>query len=731
MADTSPDSELIAECESWCKKQWEDHKNAYYVYHLQVLQSILMYAGLLWIEAAPERSSLLQIGGPEDEWTPTPNVNYYSPQIDSITSSFQMPEVEAVPQEDDNEDSHDIAVVSNAVKDWIFLQNGITKDFKGQEDKLGLARQLFVLAGTVFTIVEKQEQNMIEAPVKEAIPAMGMQCPECDTYKKVPMSEMPPPPPSSMLMGQDVQGPQGMPCPTCQGPLTINETTMQSQKIDEATGEPMTQQQTEWSVDIKIGNSLYALPRPGSKSMKDSGWTMWAERMVVDDVKAEYDFDASPDGIFLDGASLTSESNLTYWLAGYADTAKSSQDSCMVVKYYVEPGRVKDFPQGLLAIMCNERIIQAKQWLPELDDHPLTKGDYLKLPLVYFGRTTAFDMMDIQREINSYESIIKLNAMTCAAEPIVIDQNMKVTEITGRGDVVIWVKSLGPGGMAPYRLKNGNLNQGVYEQRQSLADRMQQISGAVGVFRGEQPGSVTAASGIAQLRGQAEQGFSVPMGNWSGMWCETARKATKVAQKCMTSAQIAELMGPDHDVQIAKFQAADLDDALLWVSTSHGLPRTRDEKRQEMMQLFDSGALDLQNPDVKEKIFELFGETGMMSQFNLDATRARKENKDMKTTGIPAICRGPLLEDLQTHLAIHVEAIKALDFDQLPPPAQTAMIQHALATQQAMMPPPMPALPPGAPGPPKPPGQAMPQPMTRPPGPVAVMPPNMGQGAGR
>src|SRR6185437_15833157 len=121
----------------WCQRTWDENKSAYLVYHQLVWQSFLMYAGLLWIAWDKTRRMLVQ-NAPEDNWTPTPNINYFSPTIDAITSAFQMPEVEASPQSEGDIDAHDVAEVCNAIADWLMVQSGLKSDFQSQEDKISL-----------------------------------------------------------------------------------------------------------------------------------------------------------------------------------------------------------------------------------------------------------------------------------------------------------------------------------------------------------------------------------------------------------------------------------------------------------------------------------------------------------------------------------------------------------------------------------------------------------------
>jgi hypothetical protein len=656
---------LTDRASEWCKLAWQNTKSAYYTYHQMVWESILCYANESWLAPFSDpRSAQFIPDEPKDDYTPMPRVNYYSPAIDAVASIFSIPELEAAPRQDSNMDAHEVAEVADAILNYQMEKNGLREDFQQQEDKPGLAAQFFVLAGTVFSIVDPQVREVRQSPVTSMQPAFGVQCPECDTYNKVQSA-----PPET--------------CTDCGSPTNITLSQMQAPEIDPATQQPKMQSQSLWDIKCYIGNPLACLPRCGARNEENLGWRIWAERMTIAEIKKRWDYDAEPDKTNLDTASSAPESQLDFYYAGYASKASKQNDECMVIQFFIHPGDVPEFPEGLYAVMCNDKIAVASPWDQEFIEDPHTKGDYLKMPTVYFGRTVAFDMVPVQKEINSYEAIIKLHGMTSASEPIVIDENTKVTEVTGRGDKIIYWRSVGPGSREPHRMQHGSLDDGIYTQRQNLKDALQTISAAVQVYRGQQPGSVTSASGIAQLRGQAEQMFSRPSANWNGMWCETARKLVKCSQAYMQEWEIAEIMGEGHATQIAKFKKADLDKLIKYNSGIHGLPKTREEKRAEMLQLFDRGALDIHDVHVEQRIFELFGETGMGEKFNKDATRARWENDQMKQG--TRVTPMPEIEDMDVHFSIVTDAIKSLDFEQYPDPVKQLFIQHALETKQAIM----------------------------------------------
>lgn len=654
--------------QEWLTETYKNIKTAYISFHQSAWEAILMYAGSTWIKWDTNRK-MFETETPQDNWTPTPRINRFAPTMDSVTSNFNyMPEVDAIPkQEDDDPLSWGVADVASALaEDWV-ERSGIKADYDGNEDKLGLAAQTFTLMGSVIPKVYPRMEKLGQLPVKSVQSVMQGTCQQCDQFHP--------------NLGQPVTGTDSYTCPQCSQQIMdpqMGQTVLPS--IDPATGTPFMQDVTQYEAICEIGLPIYMLGRPGSTYSGDAPYILWAQRRSLDWIHFEIDVDADPDSEQLDGFSTAYNNELEYFYQGVSQVGGQSKDSAMVIEAYVPKGKNRTFPDGHISVMINDRVVKAVPW--DVPDHPLTVIPYQKIPTLFMPRSIAFELTGIQKEYQQYESIIKLHAMTSAVDSIIIDENTIVTQPTGRADKIIKWRSIGPGSKEPHRMIHGTLDDGIYKQRQSLRDEFENISGAVSVQKGEQPGSITAASGISQLRGQAQMFYSKPQDNWNNGWKEVVRKAVRIRQKYWSIVEIAEIVGLDKLPFIQAFKQADLTKTLKWVSSSHGLPRTRDERKQEMMELFDRGALDLSDPSVRERIHELFGETGIMSAFNLDATRARMENKMMMETGQPIPPKPYPLEDSQVHLGIHLMAFKSLTFDQWKPPSQQAMLEHLQITVQ-------------------------------------------------
>ncbi len=655
--------------QSFVPQAWGTVKTAYTVYRQSVWEARLRYANQQWLDWDADRR-MFKREVPNDPWVPQPNINRFGPWIDGIASNFgSVPEIEAVPVPLDDPRKMGIADVVNKLCDHAIKDNALRSDYGSREDRSNTARQMFTLGGCVFTRVRLEHKKIGQREVQAMQPTSTLQCLACgQAYPDLP------------------EAPQMCPgCGSQQITIEPSESLMPQMGED---GQPQMEDMTQPRVIVDVEDPVWFSPRPGATSMDNAGWICCARRMSIDEVHERTGLDATADGEYPDGFNMTYANELIYWYLGYAAPQEATMESCLFVEFWCEPGKKKEFPEGCYAVYFNGKVQSAVPWAEQGPvDNPLTKFDFDCLPGIFFPRAKAFDLCEIQAQLTRLDSMIELHLKTNAVEPIVVDQNSVVSEITGRADKIVYWRSIGPGTKEPHRMQHGVMDPAVYERVKYLEEKGQSIAATVSVFMGEQPGSITAASAISQLRGQAEMQFAIPTKNYNNGWKETIRKCMFFYQK-YPLADLVEIVGEDKLTQINDFIQADLKKDVEFLATSNGLPRTRDERRQEMMVLFDKGALDTNDSAVRQKIFELFGDTGMMKNFNADATRARANVRTAKDTGqVPLFRQG--IDDPDIHNSIATDAAKQLDFDQWQPQSQQALIQYigpiqAILQQQAL-----------------------------------------------
>ena len=670
--DSAPEDESQADFEQRAQKfvteKWMDIKNAYWVYHQRLWECRLYYAGQFWFEFNPQRKTFTEVT-PKDDWIPQPRLNRFSPAVDAIASNFgQIPEVEAVATPKDDEKALGICEVVNELSKFCIKDNALRSDYKNDEDKAGYAATEFVLSGCCYTITYPEDVKVGQKPKMAPQPAFGYQCPRCDTYQSSPVPVIS--------------------CPTCGTPV-LSQPTETVAPVIGPDGQPEMEDVIRKKVVVKLGDPGHSFPRLGARNMRETPYHFWAERMTLDEIYQRWGQEVTANNEQPDGFSVAYDYALHYWMVGFNAANFQGKDGALVVECYIEPNEVKDLPEGLYAVMVNDKLIHCEPW--PFVEHPLTKGDYTQLPTLFFPRSVSFDLVELQREKCQYESMIALHAKTTAADTLVIDEDSVVTRPTGRSDKVIYVRLIAPGAMKPHYLEHGKLDPEIYKKLDYIDAQFDIVSAVSAVFRGEQPGSVTAAAAIETLRGQAEFRFAKPLQNWNNLWRETIRKAIKNYQKHWTIEQFVEVLGQDRMQQIEDFRQANLDTCCDFIATNTGLPRTRDERRKEMIALYDKGMIDPADPNVRQKMFELFGETGMMKTFNDDARRARINVRRIKE-GMPSLNMfRPGIDDTQTHMAIALESAKSLDFDKWPLPSQQELliyIESVRAQLIAEMPPP-------------------------------------------
>lgn len=677
---------------------WGYVKNQYTSYHQSALIGFLMYAGQLWIRWDMNRKMYV-LDVPDDDYVPTPQINRFSPAIDAICSNFNsVPSIQVTARVEDDSEAHEIADVANDLCQFFIEDTGLKDDFELDDDKNGLAAQFFTLAGNVFTEIWVDKNQVGQTPQMEDQQAYGCSCPNCGYYEVLDQ-----PPPQTPL-----------PCPQC-GQAGIFDVVTVSQlvpRLDETSGQPLFNPIWKYRLRCRIVDPLSVYPRPGAIGMSNTPFFIQAERMALDEVRQRLgtDIDIQPDSEMPDGWSVQLEQQLQYYYQGFMSGVPQQQDAAMIIRFIVlppgmnNPGMI-EFPQGVDAWYSNGKLLKVTPFTDP--QHPFSHARYQRIPKLFFGRAVAFDIANIQREINGYESLVKLHGQSASCEPIAYDENTVIEgSITNRGDKVIKFRSNGPGTIPPFRLQHENLSPIIENKLEALHEEISNISGAVAVFRGEQEGDVTAGNAIAELKGQAEMMFSKPVNNWNGLWKQTFYKLLCFAQKYLSLQDLVQIVGQSRQEAAQKFMACDIAKLLKINSSQSGIPQSRMEQRNEMIALFDQGALDINDFHVRERLFELFGETGMFQTFNADATRARLENKKMMDGQFVQV--KPEIEDLAVHRSVHLDAIKSLGFDKLAPQVQQIMIEHFMETDMAFKASQLPLVPPGAPpaAPPQPPPSA-------------------------
>ncbi len=277
---TSTGSNTEKDVGSWISDKWEKVRTSYLTYHQLIWQSILFYVGQTWLTWDPYRKFYYPTV-PEDEFTPQPRINRFSPAVDAVATNFNtIPPIEAIAKEADGDEwnrRHGIAMVASRLAKDFIMRQGLKSDFKAKGNKPTKAAMVFVLAGGLYTSL-----RMRQLPPKTVGPS-------ADPLGTVQLSEV----------EMDVLSPLVMlPRPG-------------SEDFGGQSGTP---------------------------------WVFVARRMTLNEVWNRFEVVAKADVYFLDGYNSTYENALNYYYTGFNATDLQNEDSCLVVELYVPPSS-QDFPR--------------------------------------------------------------------------------------------------------------------------------------------------------------------------------------------------------------------------------------------------------------------------------------------------------------------------------------------------------------------------------------------------
>ncbi len=130
---------------------------------------------------------------------------------------------------------------------------------------------------------------------------------------------------------------------------------------------------------------------------------------------------------------------------------------------------------------------------------------------------------------------------------------------------------------------------------------------------------------------------------------------------------------------VAKFVGEDLhDNCNVIIEASSAIPKLRAAEQAMLLEVQQTGALDLQNPKNKQEFLTRLGLNGFDSDYSKDANRAKLENMYMDNIVVDPDKKPVVLlyDNHQIHKSVHADRTKEQAFMDLPPEAQQLYFAH-------------------------------------------------------
>lgn len=365
------------------------------------------------------------------------------------------------------------------------------------------------------------------------------------------------------------------------------------------------------------------------------------------------------------------------------------EESAIVKEYYERP--TKENPHGRLFVVANHKVLYAGPSPysgPQKGDwHPYSECRWEIVPGRFWGKSPLDDSTEVQKHINSIDSVIILTRKTMAIPQKLIPRGtMAINDSwTGRpGQKINYTP--GSNGEKPETLPPVGVDGQVMAERAQKVDDIKTIMGAPDILKGDRPPGVTAFSAL-NLLFEIGAGKLFPMADrWKRFIENDQRKQLQlVATKYREPRPdfIRMLMSKNTELtedQIKDFIGKDLqDNCNVVIDPASSVPKMKAAEQAKLMELAQLGVLNLQDPANRSEFLDRMDIKGFDGGYGKDANRASFENDDLDALASNPSGRRPIAMDADQHdihIAIHQDRQKEPSFLDLPFEVQQAYSQH-------------------------------------------------------
>lgn len=378
---------------------------------------------------------------------------------------------------------------------------------------------------------------------------------------------------------------------------------------------------------------------------------------------------------------------------GNSGTSEMIENAAVVKECYERPSAAN--PKGLLTVVANGKTLYVGEPNSEGEDqgdwHPYSECRWEPVPGRFWAKSPLDDATEIQKQINSIDSIIILTRKTMAIpQRLELDGMVVNGQWTGKPGQRVKYRP-GPNGEKPELIPAAGVDQQVIVERNQKVQDLKQVTGAVDILKGDRPPGVTAASALALLFEVGTGKLFPVLDRWKGFVEADQKKQLKLVAKKYREPRpefIKALVAKNSELTpslIHKFIGDDLrDNCNVIIEPSSSIPKLKAAEQALLLEIQQTGALDLQDPQNKQEFLYRLGITGFNPSFSKDSNRAELENMQLDELlqhpeSKPIVL---LYDNHDIHMQIHKDRTKEQSFMELPGEVQQAYFAHIEEHQQ-------------------------------------------------
>lgn len=372
---------------------------------------------------------------------------------------------------------------------------------------------------------------------------------------------------------------------------------------------------------------------------------------------------------------------------GSGGSAQMINNAAVVKEYYERP--TAKYPNGRLFVVANSLVLYSSdspcQGPDQGDWHPYSECRWEIVPGRFWGKSPMDNATEIQRQVNSIDSIIILTRKTMAVPQKLVPKGSVAPGVwTGQPGLMVEARP-GPNGEMPTTIAPSGVHESVFAEREQRVQDLKNITGAVDILKGDRPPGVTAASALNMLYEVGTGKLFPVLDRWKYFTESSQKKQLRLVAKKYKEPRpefIKMLIARNKELtedQLKSFIGEDLyDNCNVVIEASSSIPKLKSAEQALLQENAQLGVLNLENPANRQEYLERQGIIGFDTDYSADVKRAEWENSlldDMETSpdNKPILL---VVDNHDIHIDRHSNRCKEPSFMSLPANVQKAYFAH-------------------------------------------------------
>jgi hypothetical protein len=200
----------------------------------------------------------------------------------------------------------------------------------------------------------------------------------------------------------------------------------------------------------------------------------------------------------------------------------------------------------------------------------------------------------------------------------------------GNAGAIVKYNAMGPSNAKPERIPGQGLPLAFIQFIELIDKAIERLAKTFSVIKGERPEGVSAGIALQVLQERGMNAFGRIFIQWEVSWAEWALQVVEMARQFWTEERLLKIRGKNGTWEVQKFAAADLQGRVdVQAEAGSSMPRSSLLDRAELEQIIAMGAVPppITDPEVQEKVLEVYGRTNFLPSMERDAKNAIMEDE--------------------------------------------------------------------------------------------------------